>query len=319
MSDPVWVTYAEAAERLGISVEGVRLKVKRDQKLGKDAKLRVRRDNSGRMLLAWDDALLDQRGTPRGIPHVGEDVGTVGAVHVGAVGVVDAGAIEALTKLLAQQHADHVAAQAQQRTDHQAELEEVRADHAAELERIRGELERTRQDADRQDRLHREQRVEVEHLLKALVERVEADQARLIEERDHLRDELQEAQAEADHAKSDQVRMAQDVAGMFDELRTLTEKHAELHADRARLEAELERARQDADRQRADHADLEQVRDELDRTRQDAGLWREEADRERARIANLQADAEHTERDMARLRAELEQARRPWWRRVIGR
>src|SRR3982751_1835153 len=98
MSDPVWVTYAEAAARLGISVEGVRLKVKRDQKLGKDAKLRVRRDNSGRMLLAWDDALLDQRGTPGGIPHVGEDVGE----DVGAVGMVDAGAIEALTKLLAQ-------------------------------------------------------------------------------------------------------------------------------------------------------------------------------------------------------------------------
>jgi membrane protein involved in colicin uptake len=209
MSDPVWVTYAEAAERLGISVEGVRLKVKRDQKLGKDAKLRVRRDNSGRMLLAWDDALLDQRGTPRGIPHVGEDVGAVGAV--------DAGAIEALTKLLAQQHADYVAAQAQQRIDHQAELEQVRADHAAELERIRDELKQTRQDADRQDRLHREQRAEVEHLLKALVERVEADQARLIEERDAAQAEAQEARAEADHAKSDQVRMAQDVAGMFNE------------------------------------------------------------------------------------------------------
>ena len=124
---------------------------------------------------------------------------------------------------MAQQHADHVAAQAQQRTDHQAELEEVRADHAAELERLRDELERTRQDADRQDRLHREQRAEVEHLLKALVERVEADQARLIEERDHLRDELQEARAEADHAKADQVRMAQDVAGMFDELRALAD------------------------------------------------------------------------------------------------
>ncbi len=295
MSDPVWVTYAEAAERLGISVEGVRLKVKRDQKLGKDAKLRVRRDNSGRMLLAWDDALLDQRGTPRGIPHVGEDVGTVGAVHVGAVGVMDAGAIEALTKLLAQQHADHVAAQAQQRTDHQAELEEVRADHAAELERIRGELERTRQDADRQDYQHREQRAEVEHLLKALVERVQADQARLVEERDHLRDELQEARAEADHAKSDQVRMAQDVAGMFNELRALTDRHA-------------------------DHAiELERVRDQLDRARQDAGLWREEADRERVRIANLQADTEHTEREMARLRAELEQARRPWWWRLLRR
>jgi hypothetical protein len=78
---------------------------------------------------------------------------------------------------------------------------------------------------------------------------------------------LQEARAEADHAKSDQVRMAQDVAGMFNELRALIDRHA-------------------------DHAiELERVRDQLDRARQDASLWREEADRERARIANLQADA----------------------------
>ena len=50
------------------------------------------------------------------------------------------------------------------------------------------------------------------------------------------------------------------------------------------------------DRQRLRVADfLERVRDELDRTRQDASLWREETDRERARIANLQADTEHTE------------------------
>jgi hypothetical protein len=101
--------------------------------------------------------------------------------------------------------------------------------------------------------------------------------------------------AEADHAKADQVCMAQDVATMFDELRALADRHA-------------------------DHAtELERVRDQLDRARQDAGLWREEADRERARIANLQVDAEHTEREMARLRAELEQAQQPWWRRVIGR
>jgi chromosome segregation ATPase len=150
------------------------------------------------------------------------------------------------------------------------QTDQLRADHAAELERSRGELDRTRQDADRQDRLHREQQAEVEHLVKALVERVEADQARLIgliEERNHLRDDLQETRAEADHAKSDQVRMAQDVAGMLDELRALTDRHA-------------------------DHAiELERVRDQLDRARQDAGLWREEADRERARIANLQADA----------------------------
>src|SRR3954453_17191784 len=120
MSDPVWVTYAEAAERLGISVEGVRLKVKRDQKLGKDAKLRVRRDNSGRMLLAWDEALLDQRGITRGVQHDGVDVGVVGAVN--------AGVIEALTKLLAQQHADHVASKAQQCFSHHAELEQLRVD-----------------------------------------------------------------------------------------------------------------------------------------------------------------------------------------------
>src|SRR4051795_4317682 len=132
-------------------------------------------------------------------------------------------------------------------------------------------------------------------LLKALVERIEADHVRLIKERDAARAEAQEARAEADHAKADQVRMAQDVAGMFDELRTLADRHAELHADRARLEAELERARQDADRQRADHTDLERVRDQLDHARQDAGLWREEADRERARIANMQTDNEHTE------------------------
>jgi hypothetical protein len=56
----------------------------------------------------------------------------------------------------------------------------------------------------------------------------------------------------------------------------------------------------------------------LDRARQDAGLWREEADRERARIANMQTDNEHTEQEMARLRAELEQARRSWWRRLWG-
>jgi chromosome segregation ATPase len=106
---------------------------------------------------------------------------------------------------------------------------------------------------------------------------------------------------------------------MFNELRAMADRHAELHADRARLQAELEHARQDADRQRTDHAaELERSRDELERTRQDAGLWREEADRERARIANMQADAEHTDREMARLRTEIEQARRPLWQRLLG-
>jgi chromosome segregation ATPase len=76
----------------------------------------------------------------------------------------------------------------------------------------------------------------------AELERALAEQMRLIEERSQLQDELQEVRAEADHAKSDQVRMARDVAVMFDELRTMADRHAELHADRARLTAELEQA-----------------------------------------------------------------------------
>jgi predicted secreted Zn-dependent protease len=64
----------------------------------------------------------------------------------------------------------------------------------------------------------------------------------------------------AAHAKSDQVRMARDVAVMFDELKALADRHAELHADKARLQANVDR-----------------------------------------------------------LTTDLEQARRPWWRRLIGR
>jgi hypothetical protein len=40
---------------------------------------------------------------------------------------------------------------------------------------------------------------ELARLLTALVERIEPDQARLIEERDRLQDQLQEALAEAGH------------------------------------------------------------------------------------------------------------------------
>jgi DNA repair exonuclease SbcCD ATPase subunit len=63
----------------------------------------------------------------------------------------------------------------------------------------------------------------------------------LIEERTRLQDQLQEARAEADHAKADQVRMARDVATMFDELRALADRQAELHADRTRLQADVDR------------------------------------------------------------------------------
>jgi hypothetical protein len=59
-----------------------------------------------------------------------------------------------------------------------------------------------------------------------------------------------EARAEADHAKADQVRMAREVATMFDELKALANRHATLHADQARLQADLEQARAELARAR---------------------------------------------------------------------
>jgi len=47
----------------------------------------------------------------------------------------------------------------------------------------------------------------------------------LSEERDAACDEAQEA-----HAEADQVRLAEDVATMFDDLRALADQHAELHS-----------------------------------------------------------------------------------------
>jgi hypothetical protein len=45
----------------------------------------------------------------------------------------------------------------------------------------------------------------------------------------------------AAHAKADQVRMARDVATMFDELKALADRQAELHTDRSRLQADVDR------------------------------------------------------------------------------
>jgi hypothetical protein len=49
-----------------------------------------------------------------------------------------------------------------------------------------------------------------------------------------LSEERDGAWAEVAHAKADQIRMARDVAAMFDELKALADRHAELHADWAR-------------------------------------------------------------------------------------
>jgi cell division septum initiation protein DivIVA len=82
--------------------------------------------------------------------------------------------------------------------------------------------------------------------IKALEDHIETLKGLLIAEVERTqtaRDEAQEARAEADAAKSDQVRMARDVTVMFEDLRAMADRYAELHADRGRLRAELEQAR----------------------------------------------------------------------------
>jgi uncharacterized protein YjcR len=99
---------------------------------------------------------------------------------------------------------------------------------------------------DRLDRQH------AEHQNELARQRAEhaANQEWLIKERDAAQVEAQKARDAADKAKAEQLQIVLE----------FSEKHAELHADRARLTAESER-----------------------------------------------------------LHAELEQARRPWWRRMLGR
>jgi hypothetical protein len=74
-----------------------------------------------------------------------------------------------------------------------------------------------------------------------------------------------------------------------------------LHADRARLEAQIAA---DAEHRASLEMDV-------------AGL-KSELDQECARSADLKAEAEHQAREIDRLSTELEQARPPWWR-LLGR
>ena len=126
-----------------------------------------------------------------------------------------------------------------------------------------------------------------------------AEVARLIENSTQLQDELQESRAEADHAKADQIRMARDVANMFDELKALADRHAELHGDRARLQAELESARARI----------------IDLQAESAQVCKEVAD-ERVHSGTLINQFERVHREH---RTATERERWPWWRRLIGR
>ena len=105
------------------------------------------------------------------------------------------------------------------------------------------------------------------------------------------------------------------------------ERMGEINALQAHLET-LERL---LVQQREDHTDeVDQLRKDLEHARQDVSQWRDDANRERQRanvmfdqIKDLtdRLDQLHRDRqaDIDRLRTALEDARRPWWRRLIGR
>jgi chromosome segregation ATPase len=147
-----------------------------------------------------------------------------------------------LTEHVTKQSPDNPKRTESEQTEHSGRVKALE-DH---IETLKADLAEVRQERERDRADHA-----------AELERIET---RLIDERAQLQDQLQEARTEADHAKTDQVRMACDVTTMFDELKALADRHADLHSDRARLQADVER-----------------------------------------------------------LTTELEQAQRPWWRRLIGR
>jgi len=129
---------------------------------------------------------------------------------------------------------------------------------------------------------------------------VSPDLARLlIEERDATRAETQEARA-------DQVRM-------FDELRALADRHAELHADRVRLEAGLERLQDERNRAVLD----------ADQAKQDVKRQNEYANTLLGQIDDLNDSLERLRRErqaeVGRLRTELKQERIRWWHRWLKR
>jgi hypothetical protein len=93
--------------------------------------------------------------------------------------------------------------------------------------------------------------------------------------------------------------MARDVVTMFDELRALADRHAELHADRARLQTELER-------ERARIIDLQT----------ESAQARKEVADERVHSSTLAGQFERVHQEH---RTDAERERRLWWRRWFGR
>src|SRR3954470_11480876 len=125
-----------------------------------------------------------------------------------------------------------------------------------------------------------------------------------------LKEQLAKAQADA-AAAHERLGMA---------LALVSQIPADAERERDRLIAEIEAQRQEAARDRgaaqAEHDRL--VWDAL-QARQGAQEARERADGITDRLTALARTLEAAQGERDRFRAEVEQARRPWWRRLVGR
>ena len=128
-----------------------------------------------------------------------------------------------------------------------------------------------------------------------------------------FQDELQEARAEANHSKADQIRMARDVAAMFDELKALADRHTEMHADRARFQAGVERLQ---DERNSAVLSADQAQQEIKRQRDQANALLSQVEDMNGSLDQIRRERQA---EVGRLRAELKQERIRWWHRWLRR
>jgi hypothetical protein len=178
-------------------------------------------------------------------------------------------------------------------------VEAIRARLEAELETHLGSLTRTHTTALEEARRAAEAAAEQRWTAKLDETRREWD-ARLTTELAAARAEVERASEEVQHVRAETERLAADANSQL--RRELDDAVA---AERARAQADLERAH--AERERA-HADLERAYAELERAQSDRE--RAHTDRERALgdLERAQGELERAQNDLLRTQAELERA-----------
>jgi hypothetical protein len=124
-----------------------------------------------------------------------------------------------------------------------------------------------------------------------------------------LRDHIETLKAQLAETRQERERDHSNHAAELERIETrMIEDQGRLLEERAQLQDELQEARAEAD-----HAKSDQVR-----MARDVSMMFDELRAMADRHAELHADRARLQADVDRLAAELEQARRPWWRRLLG-